>query len=41
MRIILVSGLSGSGKTVGLRALEDAGFVAIDNLPVAFLAPVT
>lgn len=40
MRIILVSGLSGSGKTVGLRALEDAGFVAIDNLPVAFLAPV-
>jgi RNase adapter protein RapZ len=32
-RMVIITGLSGSGKTVALRALEDAGFYAIDNLP--------
>ncbi len=31
--IVIISGLSGSGKTVALRAMEDAGFVCVDNLP--------
>jgi UPF0042 nucleotide-binding protein len=33
MRFIIVSGLSGSGKTIGLHALEDLGYYCIDNLP--------
>lgn len=33
MQIILVSGLSGSGKSVALKALEDTGYFAVDNLP--------
>ena len=33
MRFILVSGLSGSGKSTALRALDDAGFFVTDNLP--------
>ena len=33
MKLILVSGLSGSGKSVALKALEDAGYFAVDNLP--------
>lgn len=36
-RLIIVSGLSGAGKTVALHALEDAGFYCIDNLPLGFL----
>jgi len=36
-RILLVSGSSGSGKTTALRALEDAGYFCIDNLPVPLL----
>ncbi|MDR1394584.1 MAG: RNase adapter RapZ [Deltaproteobacteria bacterium] len=35
--IIVVTGLSGSGKTSALKALEDHGFMAIDNLPVLLL----
>ena len=38
MRLVLISGLSGSGKSVALKALEDAGFFCIDNLPAALLA---
>lgn len=34
MRIIVVSGMSGSGKSTAVRALEDEGFYCIDNLPV-------
>lgn len=37
MRLIIVSGLSGSGKTVALRVLEDLGYYCIDNMPVALL----
>jgi UPF0042 nucleotide-binding protein len=37
MKLILVTGMSGAGKSVALRALEDAGFEAIDNLPLGFL----
>jgi UPF0042 nucleotide-binding protein len=33
MRLTLISGLSGSGKSVALKALEDAGFFCVDNLP--------
>jgi UPF0042 nucleotide-binding protein len=36
-RLVVVTGLSGAGKTVVLHALEDLGFYCIDNLPVAFL----
>ena len=34
MKLVIVSGLSGSGKTVALRTLEDAGYFCVDNLPV-------
>ena len=33
VRLAVVSGLSGSGKSVALRTLEDLGFYCIDNLP--------
>jgi UPF0042 nucleotide-binding protein len=36
-RIVLVSGLSGSGKSVALKALEDCGFFAVDNLPATLV----
>ena len=36
-RLIIVSGLSGSGKTVALHVLEDLGYYCIDNLPAALL----
>ncbi len=38
MRLIIVSGLSGSGKTVALHHFEDLGFYCIDNMPAALLA---
>lgn len=38
MRLVLISGLSGSGKSVALKALEDAGYYCVDNLPAALLA---
>jgi len=38
MRLIIVSGLSGSGKTIALHILEDLGFYCIDNVPAAILA---
>ena len=36
-RLILVTGLSGAGKTAALKALEDLGYEAFDNLPLALL----
>jgi UPF0042 nucleotide-binding protein len=40
MRLIIVSGLSGSGKTVALHVLEDLGYYCIDNLPAGLLEAV-
>jgi len=37
VRLVLISGLSGSGKSVALKAMEDAGFYCIDNLPAPLL----
>lgn len=37
MRLIIISGRSGSGKSTALRALEDTGFSCIDNFPVELL----
>ncbi|MFW5724344.1 MAG: RNase adapter RapZ, partial [Halochromatium sp.] len=37
MELIIISGLSGAGKSVALRTLEDVGFVCIDNLPLFLL----
>ena len=37
MRIVLITGISGSGKSVGLNALEDAGYFCVDNLPPKLL----
>ncbi|MBV9343882.1 MAG: RNase adapter RapZ, partial [Gammaproteobacteria bacterium] len=39
MRIIVLSGLSGSGKSIALHMLEDLGFYCIDNIPAALLKP--
>ncbi len=38
MKLIVVSGRSGSGKTIALRVLEDLGYYCVDNLPVALLS---
>jgi UPF0042 nucleotide-binding protein len=37
MQLILITGLSGSGKSVALNVLEDAGFYYVDNLPAKLL----
>ena len=37
MRLIIISGLSGSGKTTAIKAVEDLDFFCIDNLPPMFL----
>jgi RNase adapter protein RapZ len=37
MRLVIISGLSGSGKSVALHALEDLGLYCIDNIPVSLL----
>jgi UPF0042 nucleotide-binding protein len=38
MHLVILSGLSGSGKTIALHALEDEGYYCIDNLPASILA---
>jgi UPF0042 nucleotide-binding protein len=38
LRVVLITGISGSGKSVALRLLEDSGYTCVDNLPVRFLA---
>lgn len=37
MKLVLVTGMSGAGKSLALKALEDCGFEAIDNLPLSLL----
>ncbi len=38
MKLIIISGLSGSGKTVALHTLEDEGYYCVDNLPLGLLS---
>jgi UPF0042 nucleotide-binding protein len=40
MRIVLVTGLSGAGKSTALRALEDLDYFCVDNLPLPLLPPL-
>ncbi|MFC0268300.1 RNase adapter RapZ [Kushneria aurantia] len=40
MELVIISGRSGSGKSIALQALEDQGFYAIDNLPAMLLSPL-
>jgi len=37
MQVVIVSGLSGSGKSTAIHVLEDLGFYCIDNLPVTLI----
>ncbi|NMM08901.1 MAG: RNase adapter RapZ [Polaromonas sp.] len=39
LKIVLITGMSGSGKSVALHALEDAGYYCVDNLPPELLTP--
>ena len=39
MEMILITGMSGSGKSVALHALEDAGYYCVDNLPPELITP--
>ena len=40
MQLVLLSGVSGSGKSVALKALEDAGYYCVDNLPADLIVPL-
>jgi RNase adapter protein RapZ len=40
MQLVLLSGVSGSGKSVALKALEDAGYFCVDNLPADLISPL-
>jgi len=37
MKFIIMTGMSGSGKTVALKALEDYGYYCVDNIPVQLI----
>ena len=37
MRLVIVSGMSGAGRTTALKMLEEAGYFCVDNLPVPFI----
>ena len=41
MKLVIVSGLSGAGKTVALKQYEDLGYFCIDNLPLGLLGPLS
>lgn len=41
MKLIIVSGRSGSGKSIALRSLEDLGYYCVDNIPVNLLPTLT
>src|SRR5574343_182212 len=41
VELILISGFSGSGKSVALNLLEDSGYYCVDNLPVVMLTVLT
>ena len=38
LEIVVITGMSGSGKSLALRALEDSGYYCVDNLPPELLA---
>jgi RNase adapter protein RapZ len=40
LEVVLITGMSGSGKSVALHALEDAGYYCVDNLPPELLTPL-
>ena len=40
LEIVVITGLSGSGKSTALKAFEDLGFFCVDNLPVALFGPL-
>jgi UPF0042 nucleotide-binding protein len=40
MHLVLISGLSGSGKSIALKVLEDANYYCVDNLPSQLLQPL-
>lgn len=40
MKLVLITGMSGAGKSLALKSLEDCGFEAIDNIPLSFLTHV-
>ncbi|HUR81125.1 MAG TPA: RNase adapter RapZ, partial [Thermoanaerobaculia bacterium] len=40
MQVVVLSGVSGSGKSVALKALEDAHFFSVDNLPADLIPPL-
>ncbi len=37
MKLVIVTGMSGAGKTQALKMLEDMGFYCVDNLPISLL----
>ncbi|TDI38564.1 MAG: RNase adapter RapZ [Acidobacteria bacterium] len=39
VRFVFITGLSGSGKTLAMKALEDSGFFCVDNLPAKLILP--
>ncbi|MFA5940554.1 MAG: RNase adapter RapZ [Sinimarinibacterium sp.] len=41
MKLVIVSGLSGAGKTVALKQYEDLGYYCIDNLPLQLVGPIS
>jgi UPF0042 nucleotide-binding protein len=41
MQLVVLSGVSGSGKSVALKALEDAGFFCVDNIPTDLIGGLT
>jgi len=41
MLLVVLSGVSGSGKSLALKSLEDAGFFCVDNLPAELISPLT
>jgi UPF0042 nucleotide-binding protein len=40
MQLVILSGVSGSGKSLALKALEDAGYFCVDNLPAELIEPL-
>ena len=37
MRFVIVTGMSGAGKTTAMKTLEDAGYFCVDNLPIQLI----